>query len=173
MARYQGGEIEAFEELYRRTLPMIRGYFGALAREPARVADLAQECYLQVHRSRATYDPRLPFKPWLFGVARHVRLLEYRGWRRRPAREVALSDAGELPVPPEVESLADRELLRRALESVAAGRREALLLHHVYGLSYREVGQVMGTSELGARVRASRGMAELRRVLVPEQEPGA
>jgi RNA polymerase sigma-70 factor (ECF subfamily) len=166
MVRYQRGELEAFEELYRRTLPMLRGYLGALTRDPSRVSDLAQDCYLQLHRSRATYDPRFPVKPWILGIARHVRLMQQRTWRRKPSREVTgLEGVAEVPVLPEAEGLADRQALGLALARIAPARREAIVLHHVYGMSYREIGQVTGVSELGARVRASRGMADLRRAL--------
>jgi len=170
MTRYQGGEMEAFEELYRRTLPTLRGYLLALTRDVVRTADLAQEAYMQIHRSRHTYDPRLPVRPWILAIARHVRLTdERRRWRRRSREVVGLESAPEVPVPPEVEGLADREELSRALAVLPADRREALVLHHVFGLSFREIGNVAGVSEGGARIRASRGMTELRAILAPRR----
>ena len=163
MVRYQQGEIEAFEGLYSRTMPMIRGYLAALLRDRSQVSDLAQECYLQIHRSRSTYDPAFPVRPWMLGIARHVRLMDHRNRERRSSREVVgLEGVPELPVPAEVERLADRDALERALAGLPADWREALILHHVYGLSFREIGCVVGVSEGGARVRASRGMAMLR-----------
>jgi RNA polymerase sigma-70 factor (ECF subfamily) len=168
MMRYQRGEMEAFEELYGRTLPMIRGYLLALTRDSARAADLVQECFLQVHRSRHTYDPALPVKPWLIGIARHVRLTDSRRRFRLLAREpVGLDAIPELPVPAEMDGWADREVLVSALAALPADRREALVLHHIYGLSFREIARVVGTSEGGARIRASRAMTELRERLLP------
>ena len=173
MVRYQQGQIAAFDELYSRSMPMIRGYLAALTRDAARVADLTQECYLQIHRSRRTYDPARPLRPWLLAVARHVRLGDERRRRRRDAREVpGLEMLPEVPVPAEVEGLADRQVLARALASLPADRREALLLHHVYGLSFRETARVVGVSEVAARIRASRGMAELRAALGPRESRG-
>jgi RNA polymerase sigma factor (sigma-70 family) len=172
MTRYQSGEMEAFEDLYRRTLPTVRGYLLALTRDATRAADLSQEAYLQIHRSRHTYDPRLPVKPWILAIARHVRLSDERSrWRRR-AREVSGLEGVDMPVPPEVEGLAERDELARGLAVLPADRREALVLHHVYGLSFREIGQVVGVSEGGARIRASRGMAELRLLLAPGKSRG-
>jgi RNA polymerase sigma-70 factor (ECF subfamily) len=163
MTRYQRGDIEAFEELYGRTLAMFRGYLGALTRDRSRTADLVQESYLQVHRSRHTYDPTQPVRPWMLAIARHVWLTDNRWRRRRLSREmVGLESLPEVPVPAEVEGLAARDVLMRALALLPADRREALVLHHVYGLSFREIGHVVGVSEGGARIRASRAMAELR-----------
>ena len=70
-----------------------------------------------------------------------------------------------MPVPAEVESLADRDRLRRALDDVLPDRREALLLHHVWGFSFAEIGQMLGIRADAAKLRSSRGMADLRRLL--------
>jgi len=173
MVRYQQGERDAFEALYGRTLPMIRGYLRSLVRDPTRCEDLVQESYLQIHRSRRTYDPRQPVRPWLLAIARHVRLSHERGFRRRATHEATgLDPLPDWPIPAEMEAYADRDELRRALAALPADRREALLLHHVYGLSYHEIGRVVGVSEGGARIRASRGMAELRQRLVPGGSDG-
>jgi RNA polymerase sigma-70 factor (ECF subfamily) len=171
MTRYQRGDSDAFEELYRRTAPIVRGYLAALTRDPTRTADLAQETFLQVHRSRRTYDPAFPVKPWIVAIARHVRLTDERSRFRRRAREVEAAEGVEWPIPAEVEGLAERDALERALAALPADRREALVLHHVYGLSFREIGRVVGVSEVGARIRASRGMTELRALLGPGKKP--
>jgi RNA polymerase sigma-70 factor (ECF subfamily) len=167
MVRYQQGEMEAFEDLYRRTLPMIRGYLAATTTDRAWAADLAQESYLQIHRSRRTYDPAYPVKPWMLAIARHVKLRDRRKRWQRLSREVTGFEVlPELPVPAEVEGLADRDAVTRALTRLPESWREALVLHHIYGLHYREVGRLVGVSEGGARIRASRGMASLRAALI-------
>ena len=71
----------------------------------------------------------------------------------------------EHPVSPEVEALGDRDLVHKALERVSKDHREALVLHHLSGLSFKEVGRVLGISEGAAKVRAHRAMATLRDVL--------
>src|SRR4029453_18187138 len=106
-----------------------------------------------------------PFRPWLLGIARHVRLTAGRGRSRRALHEVAAPDMPEVPVPPEVATLAERDELHRAMARLADDRREAIVLHHLHGLSFREIARVAGISEVGARVRASRGMSELRELL--------
>jgi RNA polymerase sigma-70 factor (ECF subfamily) len=166
MVRYQQGDADAFDALYSRTLPMVRGYLGSLTRDRTRAADLAQESFLQAHRSRQTYDSAYPVTPWLLGIARHVWRMDQRTRWRRQSREVTgLEALPELPVLPEMDRLADRDTLARALATVNADRREAVMLHHVYGLSFREIGAVVGASETAARVRACRGMADLRAAL--------
>jgi len=173
MVRYQDGEMEAFEELYRRTLSMVRGYLGALTRDAARAADLAQESYLQIHRSRRTYDARFPVRPWMLAIARHVRLSDERRRRRRASREIAAGDdLPDVPVPAEVEQLADRQAVTRALARLPPERREAVVLHHLQGLHFSEIGRIVGASDVAVRIRAHRGMAQLRALLAPGRERG-
>jgi len=166
MTAYQGGDMHAFEELYARLAPQLRGYLTSLARDAVRAQDLLQDTFLQVHKARHTYESPRPVRPWIYAIARNVFLMSYRTASRRAKREVlADEDLPELPVPPEVASLADRQEVSRALATVPVGRREAVVLHHVMGLSFKEVGRALGISEGAAKVRAHRGMVELRELL--------
>ena len=162
MAGYQAGSIEAFERLYAATAPALLGYLTNLSRDRAQARDLLQDAFLQIHRSRHTYRPDLPVRPWLFAIARHMWLMDRRTQTRRPATGV---DLPELPVPPDVEGLADRDTLRSALATLLPDRREALLLHHVWGFSFAEIGQLLGIRPDAAKLRSSRGMGDLRRTL--------
>ena len=84
----------------------------------AQAQDLLQETFLQIHRSRHAYRADLPVRPWVFTIARHVWLMDRR--LRGPAAHVRQPSCRTLPVPPEVEGLADRDRLDRALERRAA-----------------------------------------------------
>jgi RNA polymerase sigma-70 factor, ECF subfamily len=162
MTAYQGGSLEAFEGIYATLAVPVLGYLTSLCRERAHAEDLLQESFLQVHRSRHTYRPELPLRPWVFAIARHVWLMDRRTRSRRPAMGTELP---ELPVPADVERLADRDTLRRALDGLLPDRREALLLHHVWGFSFAEIGQLLGIRADAAKLRSSRGMGDLRDIL--------
>jgi RNA polymerase sigma-70 factor (ECF subfamily) len=162
MTIYQGGSLEAFDQVYAALAPSLRAYLTALTRNAAHADDLVQDSFLQIHRSRHTYRPDLPVRPWAFAIARHVWMMDLRSQSRRliPAGELP-----EVPVPAEMEGLADRDALRRALGSVLGDRREALLLHHVWGFSFAEIGQMLGIRADAAKLRSSRGMNDLRVML--------
>jgi RNA polymerase sigma-70 factor (ECF subfamily) len=162
MAGYQAGSIEAFDMLYRLLAPALVAYLTSMTRDRARAEDLVQETFLQIHRSRRAYRPDLPVRPWAFAIARNVWLMDSRRRRRRPVEH---GDLPELPVPADVETLASRDVLGRALERVLPDRREPLLLHHVWGFSFAEIGQMLGIRADAAKLRSSRGMADLRELL--------
>lgn len=166
MRRYQDGDMGAFEELYAALSPPLGRYLRSLTRNATMADDLLQETFLQLHRARKTYTPPRPLKPWAYAIARHVFLMARRSAGRRAKHETtAPVELPEHPVSPEVETLGDQDLVRKALERVAKDHREALALHHLSGLSFKEVGRVLGISEGAAKVRAHRAMAALREML--------
>jgi RNA polymerase sigma-70 factor (ECF subfamily) len=162
MTAYQAGRLDGFDQLYGAVAPPLRRYLIMLTRDAVIADDLLQEAFLQVHRSRHTYDPDQPLRPWVFAIARHVYLMNSRATRRRLARVGAMPDDLDMPVPPEVDALADRMLVRSALEQIGPDRREALLLHHLWGFSFREIAGILGITGAAAKLRSSRGMADLR-----------
>lgn len=93
MEAYQAGQIEAFERLYVALSDDVRRYFAVVLRDRATTADLVQETFLEMHRSRRTYSPPLPVRPWIFGIARHVRWRHRRVMLRRARHEDASIDA--------------------------------------------------------------------------------
>jgi RNA polymerase sigma-70 factor, ECF subfamily len=168
MMAYQRGDGAAFEALYGQLAPQLGGYLRSLCRDAARAEDLLQEAFLQVHRSRHTYLPPRPVKPWIYAIARNVFLMHRRAAFRRARHEAIADDVlPDVPVPAEMERLADRRTLERALAGMPPDRREAMLLHHVWGFSFREVGAVLGVTEAAAKLRAHRGLRVLRERLQP------
>jgi len=162
MTGYQGGSLDAFEEIYARLAPGVRRYLMHLAGGAEIADDLLQETFLQMHRSRAAYNPRYEVRPWVFGLARNVFLMNRRAARRWAAVHESREDLPEFPVLPAVETLASQDELRRGIANLHPDQAEALLLHHEWGFSFEEIAGMLGISAAAARARASRGMADLR-----------
>jgi len=170
MRAYQSGRREAFDELYAALAPALRRYLLSHARDAAKADDLVQETFLQLHRARHTYDAAYPVTPWAMAIARHVRLMDRRTQSRRPW---APEDVTELvlPVRGEAAAYAERTDVRRALGHVDASRRAAIIQHHVWGWSFKEIAAKAGIAETAAKLRSSRGMAQLRALLKGPQKP--
>jgi RNA polymerase sigma-70 factor (ECF subfamily) len=164
MREYQSGRFEAFDDLHAAIAPALRRYLLSHARDAAKADDLVQETFLQLHRARHTYDPAFPVMPWAMAIARHVWLMDCRARSRRPR---ATEDVMEIDVPVkgDAASYAVKTDVRRALGKVAASRRDAVIQHHVLGFSFREIGERAGIAETAAKLRSSRGMAQLRALL--------
>lgn len=166
MCAYQSGDFQAFDELYTRLAPKLRGYLNSMTWDASRSEDLLQESFLQIHRSRRTYIPPRPVRPWVFAIARYVFLMDQRSAvRRRRIEAPAYYELPDVPVPASMEGFADRDSVRRALKALNPTGREALLLHHVWGMSFGEIGRLLGIREGTAKLRAHRGMHNLRQIL--------
>jgi len=164
MREYQSGRFEAFDEIYAAIAPPLRRYLLSQARDAAKADDLVQETLLQIHRARHTYDASYPLMPWAMAIARHVWLMDRRTLSRRPWAPDDVMEM-DLPVRAEAASLADREAVNRALDQVAPAKRDAVVQHHVMGFSFKEIAERAGIAETAAKLRSSRGMAQLRALL--------
>ena len=166
MMAYQAGRLEAFDALYRKLAPKLRGYLSSLTYNVTTTEDLLQETFLQIHRSRHTYGPPRPVRPWAFAIARHVYLMHRRACARRYRVETgAFEELPEVPVPPVMEQLGSHRDVWNALAALSDDRREAVLLHHVWGFSFGEIGAMLGIREGTAKVRAHRALGALRTLL--------
>ena len=162
MIRYQGGSLEAFQEIYAELAPGVRRYLSHLAGGSEIADDLLQETFLQMHRSRAAYNPTYAVRPWVFGLARNVFLMNRRAARQWAKVHESREDLPEFPVLPEADRLGSQDEIRRCIADLAPEQAEALLLHHEWGFSFEEIAGMLGISAAAARARASRGMADLR-----------
>jgi RNA polymerase sigma-70 factor (ECF subfamily) len=159
MTAYQSGELAAFERLYGRLAGELGRYFAA-AERGATAADLVQDTFLEIHRSRRTYQPPLPVRPWVFGIARNVL-----GRHRREAwRRGRLESPGEAAEPAAAgrEDLGD---LAAALARLPASRRDAWVAHHVHGWSFQQIADRFRIGVGAAKLRSSRAMRALRAAL--------
>ncbi len=72
MLRAKAGDQSAFDYLvqkYRR--PMV-SFMYRMARNAAAAEDLAQEVFLRVYRSRASYEASAKFTTWLYRIATNL-----------------------------------------------------------------------------------------------------
>jgi RNA polymerase sigma-70 factor (ECF subfamily) len=59
------------------------------------VDDLSQETFLQVHRSRAAYNPTYAVRPWAFGLARNIFLMDRRAAKPLQAAAAPVARMGQ------------------------------------------------------------------------------
>jgi len=166
MIAYQAGKLDGFTALYAELAGDLERFFvGTAGREVAE--DLVQDAFLEIHRSRRTYRAPKPVRPWVFGLAWNVLRRHRRAaWRRRRREEAA----GAALARSTEASRRDRPLfdagdLQEALRRLPATRREAWVLHHQHGWSFPEIAARLAIGVDAAKLRSSRAMRSLRRVL--------
>jgi len=165
MIEYQEGQLDAFDRLYDALEPELRAYFRGRMREAARVEDLIQDAFLQLHRSRRTYLPGRPVRPWAFAIAKRVWMMQLRTRRRREMPEGITLDRIVEPVDPRATGTVERAELTNALDRLSAAARRAFMFHHWSGLTFREIGVRLRIAPGAAKLRSSRAAAQLRQIL--------
>jgi RNA polymerase sigma-70 factor (ECF subfamily) len=159
--RYQGGSLEAFEEIYAQLAPGVRRICGIWPAAPKSPMIYSRKHFFKMHRSRAAYNPAYGVRPWVFGLARNVFLMNRRAARRWATVHESRENLPEFPVLPEADRLGSQDEIRRGIAHLPADQAEALLLHHEWGFSFENIAGMLGISAAAARARASRGMADL------------
>ena len=163
---------EAFGELYRRHSRAIGSWFAA--RTPSRIAgELTAETFAQAALSLKRFRDEADGSaaPWLYGIARNIlrRSLERErvetAARRRLGIPIRSYDADLDLVDERLDAEKLRPALGAALERLPPGQREAVELRIVHALSYGEVAGSLGCSEGAARIRVTRGLNSLFRLL--------
>lgn len=158
------GDRAAFEHLFRRHGPRMRGYFIRGGVRPEVAGDLVQQTFMHLHRARADFREGAQLRPWLYTIASNVRRMHWRRASRKPEAEWNPASHGEPSVGPSA-STAEQRALRRALDTLDADQRDVLVLHYFEDLPFSEVSEVLGISLSAAKVRAHRAYKRLRAVL--------
>ena len=183
MAAYQAGSEPAFSELYERHAGSIYGFLVRRLGNAAPAQDAYQEVFLRVHRARHTYDPRRPFRAWLFGIAHNLLTDTLRSRRAAPEtasfdESVATAEGAEHPAlevasdsrSPEELTLARQSTsaLTRALAMLPSDEATVLILARLEGLSYDDIGSILGRSAAATKQLAYRALKRIRMQMVAE-----
>ena len=97
MIRYQQGDSSAVAALVNRVSPQLHRFFLAQVLSRQYADDLLQETWLRIHQVRQTYRPGEPVLPWLYAIARHIRVDHYRKAVRTEARHQSLEESPDIP----------------------------------------------------------------------------
>src|SRR5580704_896420 len=100
MARYQEGDFAAATTLVNRLSPQLHRFFLVQFVSRRHADDLLQETWLRIHEVRHTYRPGQPVLPWLYAIARHIRVDHYRKAHRAESREQPLDEKSDIPEGP-------------------------------------------------------------------------
>jgi RNA polymerase sigma-70 factor (ECF subfamily) len=172
MQAYVGGDAAAFRELFDRYAALLTRVLARQLRSPQEATDLVQQTFLQLHRARRDFRPDAKLRPWLFTIALNLKREYFRRAQRHPEAPLELDGRLDPAVEPRGAERADAaRQLQSALARIPPDQAEVIALHWLEGLSFAEVGELVGASVSAVKVRAHRGYVALRRLL-DETEPG-
>jgi RNA polymerase sigma-70 factor (ECF subfamily) len=164
----------AFAQKALAYLDGLYGYALALTQRDADAEDLVQETYLRAVRSYSQLAPDSNLKSWMYAILRNAWLNEVRHASSGP-RIVDLDDdqdvygatqvASDDDPYAEYESTAAREDVRAAVANLPPAHREVIVLREYEGLSYQEIGEILGIPPGTVMSRVGRARERLRAAL--------
>ena len=169
--RAQGGDTEAFGELYDRYVDVVYRYVQYRVSSTALAEDLTSETFLRALRRITSYTWQgRDFGAWLVTIARNLIADHYKSGRYR--MEVATSDLVEAGADrseegPEGEVLAGltNAALLDAVKQLNSEQQECIALRFLQGMSVAETAQIMGKNEGAIKALQYRAVKSLSRLL--------
>lgn len=165
LERVRNGGEKDFEELVFLTERRIFSYIITTVQHRQTAEDLTQEVFLRLFKNIRSLDPDKGFKTWLFTIATNV---VYDWFRKQKRLHEAFSiDNEEHPFETideaqSYESIETAEDIAKALQAIKPVHRQVLILFYYQGLTYEEIGGVMGLSLNTIKTTIRRAKQSLR-----------
>jgi len=163
IARWRGGDERAATELVARHAPALARFAASNGAE-FDVEEVVQDTFVRAFGALDSFRGESSLRTWLFTIERRL-LLDRRRAERRRASEVELRAddraSGDDPLQ-SVLARESRDRLRVAVGRLSPTQREVFVLRIGEGLSYKEIAEVVGTTEGAARVHYHNAMRVIK-----------
>lgn len=172
MLRVKEGDGSSFTILLEKYRTAVIHFLFRMVQNQAVAEELAQEVFLRVYRSRASYEPTAKFTTWLFRIATHLALNCLRDGKSERSQECLDDNSVDGPArqlsdrTPSVEQRlvyeAKLDEVRRAISGLPEKQRAAVLMHKYQEMEYSQIAKVLGCSDSAIKSLLFRAYETLR-----------
>ena len=156
--RYVAGDKEAFREIVKRYKDPLYAFLRRFLNQQSLVEEAFQETFLQLYRSRKTFERDKPIRPWLFTIAANKAKDVLRKQQRQETVSIgAMAEPAELSVDDVVNSLKSYEItpydeaekteraekVRQIIAQMPENLREILILAYFEQFSYKQMADIL------------------------------
>ncbi len=162
----QGGDIDSFGTLMERYEEKLLRYGRRFLARTEDCEDIVQDVFLAAYQNIQSYQPSLPFSPWLYRIAHNA----YVNALRKSGRIHHTDDLDTLIGHHEYEDPAQKErdeaeirlLLERGLSELPPHYREVLILYYYDDMAYKDIAEVLRVPIGTVGIRVKRAKKALR-----------
>lgn len=170
MLRVKEGDESSFTELLERYRAPVMNFIYRMVLNQTVAEELAQDVFLRVYRARKSYEPSAKFTTWLFRIATHIALNAIRDGRNERGLESLDEEQSQAVNLPDRKGTVEQALveearfaeIRRAVESLPAKQRAAVLMHKYQEMDYTQIARVLECSESAVKSLLFRAYETLR-----------
>jgi len=139
----QQGDRQAFSELVRHHREGVVGVVYRLCGDVHTAEDAAQEAFIRAWQHLPSYQPRSPFRNWLYRIATNVALDVLRSEKQTvDVDDLPLADSNAGPETA-VEDIERAEYVRQKVLALPPASRAVLVLREYEGPSYQEIADTL------------------------------
>ena len=150
----QAGDMNAFEELVSRYQQKVFMVILGLLRNREDALEVAQETFFRAYRKIKSFQGGSSFYTWLYRIAVNIAIDAQRRQKRNPldfreSMDGVMEERNEVAKDPFAE-LHDKELrvkMVQAINDLTPEHRAVIVLRTLEGLSYKDIGELLGCSE--------------------------
>src|SRR5262245_12050951 len=153
IARWKAGDERAATTLVERHAPALARFAVSLG-ERSDVEEVVQDTFVRAFGSIESFRADSSLRTWLFTIERRL-ILDRRGADRRRHDVATLDEANAATEFDALDGMVAKEAQARvtkAVEQLSRLQREVFLLRVNEGLSYKEIAEIVGSTEGAARV---------------------
>ncbi|MEO8036265.1 MAG: RNA polymerase sigma factor [Acidobacteriota bacterium] len=176
MAIVQAGDFSPASEIYDRYSARIYNFAFRFLKNSEAAEDAVQEVFVKMLKHANQFHGDAKLSTWLFSItANWCRdYLRKADNKQKDSEDVLLTLPASNEYSPErnLQQKQDEQRVQRALATLTAEQREAILLSRYQGLSYAEIAQIAGCSEGAVKTRVFRAMETLKKALTGETRGG-
>jgi RNA polymerase sigma factor (sigma-70 family) len=162
------GSTVSFDTVYETLFPIIYRIAYRIVGESSAAEDVCQEAFIKYYERENPLPDLDQTKYWLIRV---VKNLSY-NYEKKKARErkifLKLKEEGSKVTESGEKDVIKKEIkqyVQEALQELPYNLRVVLVLKEYGGLSYKEIGSIVGISEGNVKVRVFRGREKLAKIL--------
>jgi RNA polymerase sigma-70 factor (ECF subfamily) len=160
----RAGDRKAFDVLIDRHQRLVYNVALRMVRDADDAADIAQGVFLKVYEKLDGFDERFRFFSWLYKIAVNESL-NFLNHRKKFDGLDGLDVAEEEPEGIDDEAAAREEKIQDGLMLLKVEHRAVVVLKHMQGLSYEEIGQILDLPEKMVKSRLFTARQSLKQIL--------
>ena len=168
MLRVRDGEIARLGMLFERHHKTLFNFYLHTIGSRQVAEDLVQEVFVRMLKYSHTFRGDGGFGPWMFRMAKNVRVDHFRRHSRAPFTETDIETVEQTddgPLPSDLAETAESvEILQAAMSRLPVETRELLAMARFKALRQDEIASVLGCKVGTVKVRVHRAIKELTQI---------